>query len=77
MSKCRDCAHWDTEEDLKYQMDWRIGLLECKKNTGRDFDLESYPPDAAVMDGSGGEYHDCLYTGPEFGCVHFKERNDE
>ena len=75
VNKCRDCGHWG-DEPPSY-CEGKIGnLRKCKKIHPCRGDRAKLDYDSATFCGSCGEYgDDCMYTGPEFGCVHFEQKS--
>lgn len=69
MGRCKDCRHWGQENGEDYRGE--DGYFPCQNpligedvNTGGRMDAAMYPYS------EGG----CIFTGPEFGCVHFEPR---
>lgn len=65
MNRCKNCAHWGV---------WSEGVCDRESQTQHDpetfFEIECY-----ASDDTGLTYK--LVTGPEFGCVQFKAKEED
>jgi len=86
---CRNCNWWTREEyDFKFtyfwptdpdtyerRMEFPFTVCYCKSPRLSFFEHPVEPDGATLLDGS--EYWAGLVTGPEFGCVHWQEKQGD
>lgn len=77
MSTCKDCKHWGKLHPPEYYDSWPTfgwKKLPCEyEPTGRlDIELADDCAVAAVSGHDGGTHAHEIYTGPDFGCIHWE-----
>ncbi len=73
MSTCKDCKHWNGDPDSSLLHPTRY--RQCDHDMLRLDECESPSDGACGMQRSSGDWSDCpcvVWTGPDFGCVHFE-----
>ena len=77
MVTCKECKFWDVDYEniSRYQADfYKDCLLEGDKFLYNPTIDESKPDTLMYYDPD--EYHACFRTGPDFGCIHGKKRDE-
>ena len=87
MKTCKDCAFWENYDDCHGQitqpvdpdtwepMDIGFEVKACKSGNITIFERNPNKDGVSLTDGSN--YYARMFTGPDYGCVNFKEKNNE
>ena len=77
--KCKNCIHWKKHEP-EGKNNYLIFGGDCDSEKfvydGMDTHFDKDPDDDMMQYFDYEGYSAGFYTGPEFGCIHFKEKND-
>lgn len=83
MKTCKDCAFWENYNDYHGQieepidpdtyrpMDIGFDVKACKSDNITIFERNPNRDGVSLTDGS--QYYARMFTGPDYGCVNFKE----
>jgi hypothetical protein len=90
MNRCRNCKYWQIPEgcngyvsdsiynpidpDTFESMKMPFEVRECKSGNITLFERNPNPKGVSLQDGS--DYFATMYTGPLYGCVNFKKKEE-
>ena len=79
MNKCKNCKHWSNgKKEIGENFELEPGMPENYRICFQDnYECVEGPPTGIAYRSEDENWDWFIYTGPDFGCVNFKERNSE
>ncbi len=72
LGRCKNCKYWTGPVYAKHYKNIMRSCEHPKANVGYSLHPDKVGPDELLIEGDEGWG---WYSGPEFGCIHFKEQD--